>query len=77
MMIVCEYVAGGSEPRRESVSTNGLLWITFELADGSAVTVKPDDDATGLEINSPTGRLRVNPVSANGILIETVRFGSG
>ena len=76
MKIIAEYIGGTGDEhtRREPIVTKGLLWLRFESSDG-VITVKPDDSATGLEVNSPTGRLRVNPSSANLILIESVRFG--
>ena len=78
MKIMAEYIGktGDEHTRRESIVTEGLLWLRFESSDG-VITVKPDDDATGLEVNSPTGRLRVSPVSANFVIIEQVAFGSG
>jgi len=78
MKIVAEYIGGtgGEHIRREPVVTEGLLWLRFESPEG-ILTVKSSDDGKMLEINCPTGRLRVNPSSANLILIESVRFGDG
>ena len=78
MKIMLEAVEKGGPTKCHEVSVEHLLWLRLELSSGHEVTIReitgPVEKGTCLAVRCLTGRLRVEPETANAVVIETVDF---